>query len=350
MKDANLNKNYIRLLLQSSFICMPVVALLIVLIDHSFSLIDRNIVIYDWLLNLVCLCINWYTSLHLLAAIRNSSNMKLYQLRIIYRYALITLLVPLFVSGIIFWCFHALFCDGFPSFYAFLQLFLNQLAAGLIYNLCYDIFLLSKQKNYTEEKMEQLEVLKVKAEVDMLKAQLNPHFIYNSLNILSYLTSTNPTNAQSFINLFSKIYRYVLVNISQDWITLEKEMIIARDYIDLQKIRSGNAVQMVVVARKKNTISSYFIPPLSLQLLIENAIKHNAFSNANPLVIYLEMDPDCIIVRNKVMIPEQKRISTGFGLSNLNERYKLLAGKQIRVLQDEDHFSVFLPIFKSIPI
>lgn len=209
----------------------------------------------------------------------------------------------------------------------------------------YEIVYLNKEREVDFAKVERSEKLKVQAQLDALKSQIDPHFIFNSLNTLSYLISTDQEKAKLFNATLANVYRYILLNKEKDLVLLKEEMDFAGNYFYLIKIRYHEGVQLTI---KMNDIMAekYLIPPLSLQALIENAIKHNHFSDLRPLNIEITITENATIVTNNKTGKEFTVQSSQIGLLNLNERYKLIVNKSIVITQDQHHFTVELPILK----
>ena len=191
---------------------------------------------------------------------------------------------------------------------------------------------------------EQLKTERYAQQYQSLKDQLNPHFLFNSLNVLSNLVYDNPDTASRFINQLSKIYRYVLDVQQEELVALERELEFAENYLSLQKIRFEEGLQFNIQVDKNKT---GFLPPLSLQLLLENAMKHNIASMANPLRIEITSDGNTLIVKNNLQVksslPEE---SAGIGLSNIRKRYELLSSENMTVEDTGGYFVVKLPLLK----
>ncbi len=178
----------------------------------------------------------------------------------------------------------------------------------------------------------------------MLRDQLNPHFLFNSLNVLSNIVYEDADRAADFIQQLSRFYRYVLEVQKEELVPLEKEIDFADRYLKLQQLRFGENLK---VEWKKEIPEGAMIPPLSLQLLLENAVKHNEISNANPLKIVISVNANFIKVENAI----QKKViedgsSTGVGLENIKERYRLLCAKEVKIQDDGKNYKVELPILK----
>jgi hypothetical protein len=190
----------------------------------------------------------------------------------------------------------------------------------------------------------QLEKAKVQAELAALKNQIDPHFIFNSLNTLSHLIEEQPSKAKLFNDSLADVYRYILQNKSSDLVFLQEEITFIQVYFSLLKIRFEHAVQLNITVGEE--FDKFLIPPISLQALVENAIKHNEFSDVLPLVITITLEEENLIVHNKNKKRSGKKQSSRIGLQNLNERYKLTTGKTIQVQDDGMDFVVRLPVLR----
>jgi sensor histidine kinase YesM len=219
-------------------------------------------------------------------------------------------------------------------------------AISILISSIYEIVYLNKERESDIVKMERSEKLKVQAQLDALKSQMDPHFIFNSLNTLSYLISTDPIKAKLFNDTLAKVYRYILINKEKDLVQLREEVEFASNYFYLLKIRYQTGLSMVIKMDDIIT-EEYLIPPLSLQGLIENAIKHNHFSEKIPLAVEITIGEQGINVVNRKNLKKFDIQSSRIGLSNLNERYSLIVNRGITIVQNPETFSVLLPILKS---
>ncbi|WP_417886840.1 2TM domain-containing protein [Zunongwangia sp.] len=180
------------------------------------------------------------------------------------------------------------------------------------------------------------------ARFDALKNQLDPHFLFNSLNVLTSLIEENPDQAQKFTTSLSKVYRYVLEQKNKELVNIEDELSFAKRYIDLLKMRFENSVIYTIPQEIANLEGK--IIPLSLQLLLENAVKHNKVSEENPLHIsILEVD-GFLVVKNNLQAKNVIGKSSGYGLSNIQQRYNLLTSRKVLIQKDKTSFQVKLPI------
>ena len=189
---------------------------------------------------------------------------------------------------------------------------------------------------------EQLRTEKLAGQYQSLKNQLNPHFLFNSLNVLTNLVYENADKSASFIQQLSKIYRYVLDVQQEELVSLADEIGFAQNYLSLQKIRFE---ENLVYDIKTEHIENFYLPPLSLQLLLENAIKHNIVSMAYPLKINIHQEGDVLIVRNNFQPKNKNEIeSNGIGLENIKRRYELMSDKKPEIIQTATEFCVKLPL------
>jgi LytS/YehU family sensor histidine kinase len=209
----------------------------------------------------------------------------------------------------------------------------------------YETVFLVKEAESDKIKKEQLEKAKVKAELEALKNQIDPHFIFNSLNTLSHLIEDNPAKAKQFNETLADVYRYILQNKATNLVLLKDELTFLKDYFSLLKIRFEQAVQLDINFDEEIT-NEFLIPPISLQILIENAIKHNEFADTIPLIITIELKKDKLIIQNELRKKVLRKASSKIGLQNLSERYKLLTDKEIIIGQNEKNFVVSLPVLK----
>lgn len=169
---------------------------------------------------------------------------------------------------------------------------------------------------------ERLQKENSQAQLESLRSQVSPHFLFNSLNALQSLIDTDPAKAKEFTQELSKVYRYVLEHKDDMVVTVREELDFIHSFIYLNRIRFGENLQF---STHIDAISlNKYIPPLTLQILIENAIKHNIISTDKPLHISVKDNADHLIVQNDLQLRTEKIESTGIGLKNLKERYKLI--------------------------
>lgn len=209
-------------------------------------------------------------------------------------------------------------------------------------------FMEELKKTSRKEVVEQKLIAKsANAQFESLKNQLDPHFLFNSLNVLSSLIDENPNQAQKFTASMSKIYRYVLEQKDKELVTVEDEIEFAKTYCDLLKTRFEDSVDFEFDVKKEDL--RRFVVPLSLQLLLENCIKHNFATSSKPLLIKVFSENDTLCIENNLQTREQMKESAGIGLANIVQRYSLLTKKNVFIEKSEDYFKVKLPILSEKP-
>ena len=180
------------------------------------------------------------------------------------------------------------------------------------------------------------------AQFESLKNQLDPHFLFNSLNVLSSLIDENPGQAQRFTASMSKIYRYVLEQKDKELVTVEEEINFAKTYCDLLKTRFEDSVSFDFNVNEKD-LKSYVVP-LSLQLILENCIKHNFATSSKPLHIKIYSENGNLFIENNLQQREQVKESAGIGLANIVQRYSLLTKQNVFIEKSATFFRVKIPI------
>jgi len=179
---------------------------------------------------------------------------------------------------------------------------------------------------------------------DALKNQVDPHFLFNSLNTLNGLVGYDDDRAHEYISELSSIFRYTMQN--KQVLQLRDELNFAQSYTYLMKIRFNESLQ--VDAHIDEKYMDYYILPFALQILIENAVKHNVVSNKSPLAIVVETtDNETICIKNSIHLKNSAK-GSGIGLSNLDERYNLIFNKEIKITQNENYFIVEIPLIKDV--
>jgi LytS/YehU family sensor histidine kinase len=206
-------------------------------------------------------------------------------------------------------------------------------------------FYINKSRE-TQLRAEELEKKNIEAQFEILRNQVSPHFLFNSLNVLASIVHENPDLASDFIERFSKVYRYILNNRDTKLIEVKEELDFLKSYLFLLQIRyPDNLILNIDVPEKYYT---NLIPPATLQILIENAIKHNTISEKKPLKIELGNHfGNYLTVRNNMQPKSSDAESTQLGLKNIRERYKILTDQEVIVEKDESEFRVRVPLIKN---
>lgn len=206
------------------------------------------------------------------------------------------------------------------------------------------IFLFFKWKNslILTEKLEKENIL---AHYEALKNQVNPHFLFNSLGILSSLIQDDTRKALEYVDKFSKTYRYILDVINTDAVSVKEEMEFINSYVYLYKIRFGENLQFLT--KIENQVLSKYILPLSIQIPIENAIKHNEISAAKPLKINIYEKNKCLVIKNNLNSKKRKSNSQPIGLKNLADRYKFITDRQPKFYKQKNEFIAEIPFISE---
>ncbi len=191
-------------------------------------------------------------------------------------------------------------------------------------------------------KAQLLEKANIEAQYESLKSQVNPHFLFNSLNTLLSIVQGNE-NAERYIENLSEFMRYILKNRERQGVSLKEELEVAAQYSFLQQSRFPR--KLLITFEVPEFYQAKLMPPLTLQMLIENAIKHNEISSENTLSIKIYVDEvQNLVVENSVKKKIDSEPSTGIGLNNIRDRYMILSGKRIIIQEDQNKFSVLLPL------
>jgi len=212
------------------------------------------------------------------------------------------------------------------------------------------VFYMNKYKQAQVE-AEQLKIQSIEARFDALRNQINPHFLFNSLNVLSSLVYKDPDTSARFIEQLSYVYRYLLFNQDQKLIPLKDELDFLNAYIFLLKIRFQENLQVEVdVAENYREL---YIAPSTLQILIENAIKHNVVSKRDPLTIRVFAEngvvPSRLVVSNNLNPKTMTENSSRLGLKNIQSRYSFLTGADTVKIERDNHFTVRVPLIEMTP-
>ncbi|WP_422107071.1 sensor histidine kinase [Winogradskyella sp.] len=202
--------------------------------------------------------------------------------------------------------------------------------------------LLNNQSKLDVIEKERLKQQSLQNELAALRNQVNPHFLFNSLNSLSLLVREDQKAAGKFINKLSFLYRYILQSKDQDLVTVKEELKFLESYVHLIKERYRDNFNVNI--HINDALLQKKLPTLALQLLMENAVKHNEISNDKPLYVDVFDEGGWLVIKNKLQKRTGHIESTNTGLSNLNTRFKLQMDKNIEILKDDTHFSVKIPL------
>lgn len=209
----------------------------------------------------------------------------------------------------------------------------------------YDKLHFTKKAELQNVKFEQLERAKIQAELEALKNQIDPHFMFNSLNSLSYLIEDDPKKAQRYTENLAEVYRYILRSKDKNLVLLQEEIAFMKLYTSLIELRFEDAFK-VNLKVDGLLVNEYLLPPVSLMVALENAVKHNEVSMSSNLVVDIDITEGLIKIKNKLNEKITYRESTKTGLKNLDERFSKLLGIGINIIISDGYFILEMPLLK----
>lgn len=210
----------------------------------------------------------------------------------------------------------------------------------------YETLFLIRERESDLMRAEQLERARVQAELGALKAQVDPHFLFNSLNTLGHLIAHDAQRARECCDTLAEIYRYVLGVRERDLVPLGEELAFLRQYQRLLELRFGPAVQLVLGPGldDADAAARWLLPPLALQTLLENAVKHNRTGQGEPMLLHLQREGATIVAHNARRPRSSALAGSGQGLANLDERCRLLIGRPLQRRESDEVFEIELPL------
>ena len=220
--------------------------------------------------------------------------------------------------------------------------YIVSLVITMVITLCFHTFYFYKKAQEKKVKEQKIIAGTASAQFESLKNQIDPHFLFNSLNVLSSLIEENPENAQRFTTSLSKIYRYVLEQKDKELVSVSEELTFAKTYMNLLKMRFENS--LFYELPESASIPDAKVVPLSLQLLLENTVKHNVVSEQKPLFIRIKIVGDYLVIENDLQRKEVLQDRKGVGLQNIINRYGILTHRKVIIEETKNQFSVSLPI------
>ncbi|PWJ42299.1 sensor histidine kinase [Sediminitomix flava] len=223
------------------------------------------------------------------------------------------------------------------------------IALSIFYMLVYGISEVIHKDNLLREeqlRVKELEKQNIENQFLALKRQIEPHFLFNSLSVLSGLVYTDQDLASEFIVKLSKILRYIIEQNEKTLVLLEDEIQVVNDYFFLLETRFKKSIELDIQLQQ-NTLMKFYVSPTAIQGLIENAVKHNRMSETNPLRVVVLENTENIIVRNKLNRKDYQINSTKEGLKNLKQKYHLLAKREVQVIEEENMFTVKIPLLSK---
>jgi len=275
----------------------------------------------------------------------------LFTANIIFKYQAslyIFTIVAIFI-GSYFLNFHLakwLECDWQNNPYTLLRMeFFRALFASVIFNSGYLIVMFINYKRNADLEEEKIKKENLLFRYESLRNQIDPHFLFNSFSVLNTLIQTNQKLACEFLNHLSDLYRYVLDNKDNNLNTVNNELKCLDSYLSLMKIRHEDCILSEVNMEKVN--EENFIPTMSLQMLVENSIKHNSFNEKKPLKIEVYIEEEFIVVKNNLNIRKTSKISAGIGLQNIKDRYEHYTNQKVEIIKSDTEFIVRLPLLNK---
>jgi hypothetical protein len=256
--------------------------------------------------------------------------------------AIVLYTAPLTAVALLAW--YAWSGVGAPDWGAIRTVVLINVLCVVFVTHVYETVLLIKDRGSDLLRLAHLERARAEAELAAVRAQLDPHFVFNSLNTLSHLVETDPRRAREFNEKLADIYRVMLRRRGRDLVALSDELALVRQYVWLLRVRFGDAIALRISGDEEAPAR---LPPLSLQLLVENAVKHNELGEDRPLEIDIDLRAGEVAVSTSYRPRRLLHPSAGVGLRNLDERYRLLGAGSIRVKPGPDRFEVIVPLLEG---
>jgi len=265
---------------------------------------------------------------------------------------LVQFLVSIFLVGVI--CFSVVEILGHFIIHTDPMQFNLATRLAFLYGYRINLFLYSINTilffftQYRTEKMEAelLRTANAQAELQLIRSQINPHFLFNNLNVLSSLVLTGNEDANQFIEEFAEVYRYILRFHSQDLVEVRKELEFARHYLFLLEKRFAEGLEVTINIPEQ--YYDYYLVPVAMQMLIENATKHNIISEKKPLKIEIHVliNPVRMVLTNNLQRKSIREESGKIGLKNIDERFRLITGRGLMVFEGNNSFTVEIPLIE----
>jgi len=255
------------------------------------------------------------------------------------------LLVSSLTIGLAHYLYVVIYYD--QSFFLgnFIYFFISGFLLSLIFSSFWNAYFFFNEIKEQKIKLERAKTEKISAQLENLKANISPHFLFNSLNILKGLIDQDSRTSKIFIDKFSEIFRYNLDRSEKELSMLKEEIRFAQAYVHIIKMRFNDGIEEKIDIPDA-ILNSTYIPWSSLQMLIENCVKHNVANNNNPLQIKIHVESDYLCVENNIVHKYAHQNSTGYGLGNLKKRYALFTNRPIVIMSDNYYYKVRLPLLK----
>ncbi|MFD2561468.1 sensor histidine kinase [Aquimarina rubra] len=235
------------------------------------------------------------------------------------------------------------FSRNFNSSYQITYRVFRQIIDFMIFGSFSFVYLYYKENKNYKKQLNEYRINNSKSKIRQLKAQLNPHFLFNNLNILDQFIEEDKEKASEFLSQFSELYRYALRNSDKELISIQEELMFIESYFELMEKKYVGCYQLIIEDTIKN--SDRIVPPFCLQVLVENAIVHNLGTTENPVIINITSENGIKIKNNKVE-QHRKKKGNGVALKNLSKQFELLINTAINIQETEVEFAVTLPFIK----
>jgi two-component system, LytTR family, sensor kinase len=303
--------------------------------------------VYDFLFTIICTMVIWESNIRFDALL----NKRLPWIPNTAKRAVVQFATSLLVSSIVIYGmmygYGRFICGDSPEH----DLLMNDailiciliISIVIIIEVCAQFF--RNWKNSLLE-IEKYKTETAQAQLQNLKNQINPHFLFNNMSVLSSLVYQNQDKAVDFINQLSKVYRYVLDNRNNELVTVQEEITFLASYIFLLQIRFDKNISFRIAIEKEHLQKS--IPPMCLQVLVENCIKHNEISTEFPLQVSVLSEGNCIAVINNLQLRQSPEPSAKTGLQNIQDRYKYLSNEAVIISSANQLFTVKIPLMASV--
>ncbi len=320
----------IKKLYKVALISSPIVSMVGSVPIVVFEKIQMPRIFLLWFILACIIFIFWNINILILSKIKDSSSPK--------RYLLSYLCVLCFQALNILLAIHFhLKPDEINIFFPLIP----AIAINTLILILSNLIILQFQKESAELEVKQLKVNNLEAQKMILLQQLQPHFLFNALSTLKSLISENPSNAENYTVRLSDFLRYSVQAKNNEVVSLADELTFTQNYIELQKVRFGDS--FICQIEIPEQYLAYKIPVYALQTLVENAIKHNSFTDKKPLLIEVMIEGNRIKVTNNLSL-KTLQIPSGTGLENLNQRYKLIASSEIEIVKTDKDFTVYIDL------
>jgi two-component system, LytTR family, sensor kinase len=321
---------------------IPILGLLAPIVFSDTVDLSSSKFLYSLLFSLVMTISIWEGNSLIVKAISKRFRWEVRPLRRILAQVGLTLAYTVIVVILLFYAFAPFMYQGHISLPDMMITTVGACTVTLMMNAIYESIYFSRRWRFSVMRAEVLKRAALRAQYESLKNQVNPHFLFNSLNTLTGLIEENSELAIRFVHDMASVYRYVLQSKDSKLVTLEQELKFTQTYVFLLKTRFGESLKAEFNVPAEEIKKS--IPPLSLQILVENAVKHNIMSREKPLYIEVSAGNGTLTVSNKLQLKPVIEEYAKLGLSNIRDRYSELSKAAVQIINDEHSFTVKLPL------